>query len=231
MKSLVFDTSSIISIVTNDLMWVMKSLKERFNGEFYVPQAVKFELVDKPMKSKMFKLEAIMISKSINDGDLVVYNSLNVDDLLIHANTIYSARGKPIHILDRAEVEALALVLRLQADAYVVDERTIRLLIEDPVALKNILEKKLHTRVEMNKKLVKEFSDIIKGVKVLRSVELLTIAYEKGLLNKYVTSSNTEKDLLDALLWGLRLRGCSISTDEIDSIIKFEVKQDEKRVF
>lgn len=224
MKFLVFDTSSIITIVTNDLLWIIKELKLRFNGEFYIPSSVKIELIDKPLASKMFKLEAIMISKMINDGDLVVHDTLNVDDLLIHVNAIYSVKGKPIHIVDRAEVEALALVLRLQAQAYVVDERTMRLLIENPFVLKTILEKKLHTKVDMNKKLVKEFLDISKGIKVIRSVELLTTAYEKGLLNKFVTASNTQADLLDGLLWGLRLRGCSISTEEIDDIVRFETR-------
>ena len=225
MKSLVFDTSSVVTIVTNDLLWVLKSLKEKFNGEFYIPTSVKYELVDKPLKTKLFKLEAIMVDKAILDGELIVHEPLNVDDLLIHTNAIFSVNGKPLHILDRGEIEALALVLRLQADAYVVDERTMRLLIEDPFGLKSLLERKLHMKVDMNSKLVKEFQDIVKGVKVIRSVDLLTVAFEKGLLNKFVTPRSSEADLLDGLLWGLRLRGCSISTDEIDEIIKLEVKK------
>ena len=120
-----------------------------------------------------------------------------------------------MHIVDRGEVEALALVLRVQAAAYVVDERTMRLLIENPYTLRRILERKLHIKVDINKKLLKEFSEIVKGVKVIRSTELLIIAYEKGLLNKFVTVGSTEIDLLDGLLWGLKLRGCSISSDEI----------------
>ncbi|MBI2148924.1 hypothetical protein HYU23_04540 [Candidatus Woesearchaeota archaeon] len=224
MKVLVFDTSSIITIVTNDLLWVLKPLKELFKGEFYIPNSVKIELVDKPFNTKMFKLESIMINKSITDGELIIHNSLNVDNLLLHLNTIYSVRGNPLHILDKGEVEALALTLRLQAEAYVVDERTMRLLIENPYLLKKLLEKKLHTRVDINKNLLKEFSDIVKGIKVIRSTELLIIAYEKALLNKFITVGNTEIDLLDGLLWGLRLRGCSISTEEIDEIIKFENK-------
>ncbi len=224
MKALIFDTSSIITIVTNDLLWLVKPLKQIFQGEFYIPNSVKIELVDKPFATKMFKLEAIMMNKAISEGEFLVNPQLNVDELLSHVNSIYNVKGRNLHIVDRGEVEALALVLRLQADAYVVDERTMRLLIEDPYVLKRILEKKLHMRIDINKKLVKEFLDIVKGIKVIRSIELVIMAYEKGLLNKYVTVGSTELDLLDGLLWGLRLRGCSISNEEIDSILKFESK-------
>src|SRR3989338_4059011 len=151
MKTLVFDTSSIITVVTNDLLWVFRPLKEFFKGEFYIPNSVKLELVDKPFNTKMFKLESIMINKAITDGDLITYNSLNIDNLLLHVNSIFSVNGKPLHVLDKGEVEALALTLRLQAEAYVVDERTMRLLIENPYLLRKLLEKKLHTRVDMNK--------------------------------------------------------------------------------
>lgn len=224
MKTLVFDTSSVISIVTNDLLWIIKPLKQLFGGEFYIPTSVKIELIDKPFATKMFKLESIMVNKALTEGDFIVNEPLNVDDLLNHINSIYSIKGKNLHIVDRGEVEALALVLKLQAEAYVVDERTMRLVIEDSSVLKSILEKKLHMKVEINKKLANEFVEIVKGIKVIRSIELLTIAYEKGLLNKFLTPGESKTDLLDGLLWGLRLRGCSISNEEIEDIIKFESK-------
>ena len=218
MKSLVFDTSSVISIVTNDLLWIMKSLKVRFGGEFYIPDSVKLELIDKPLATRIYKLEAIMVSQAIDEGYLVIKEPLNVDDLLLHLNQIYTVKGKPIHILDRGEVEALVLALKLQADAYVVDERTMRLVIENPNALRELLERKLHTKVEMNKKLVNEFSEMIKGVKIIRSTELAVIAYEKGLFKNFVNDGINSKDLIEALLWGLKMRGCSISDKEIEEI-------------
>lgn len=224
MKSLVFDTSSIISIVTNDLLWVLGPLKKMFNGEFYIPYSVREELVDKPLTIKRFKLEAIMINKLINDHVLNVYNELNAQDLLEHINNIYLVDNKPVKIVSLAEVEALALFLRVQSSSYVVDERTMRLVIEDQEKLRLLLEKKLHTKVDMNKDLLKEFQHIVEGVKVIRSTELLIMAYEKGFLNQYITAKNTDKDLVDGLLWGLRLNGCAISTEEIDEIIRLETR-------
>jgi len=225
MKKIVFDTSSIISIVMNDLLWVLGGLKNSFDGIFYIPYSVKKELVDKPLTTKKYKLEAIMVSKVINDHILNVHSSLDTNVLLEHVNNIYLVDRKPLHIVDLAEVEALALYLRLQADAYVVDERTMRLVIEDPDGLRRVLERKLQRRVEINKNVLKDFRHLARGVKIIRSTELATVAFEKDFFNKFVTGDNTDKDIIEGLLWGLRLRGCSISTDEIDEIIKIESKK------
>ena len=44
----------------------------------------------------------------------------------------------------------------------------------------------------------------------------MLIAYEKG----FFDSLGDKKQVLDGLLWGLRLRGCAISGREIDEIEK-----------
>ena len=137
MKILVFDTSSIISLVTNNLLGTLNPLKERFRGEFYIPKSVEYELVDKPLEGKMFKLEAMMVRRAIRNKLLNVYsNEINVESLLNKVNSIYYEKGKPINIVSKAEVEALALAVNMKAEAYVVDERTMRLLVEDPEKLK-----------------------------------------------------------------------------------------------
>jgi predicted nucleic acid-binding protein len=224
MRTLIFDTSAVISLAMNNLLWLLKPMKQQFNGEFYVPEAVRYELVDKPFSTMKYKLEAIMVNKVISDSDLLTYEKLNVDDLSKIFNSLYLADSKPIHIVDTAEIEAFALALRLQSEAYVVDERTMRLLIEDPNMLQDILSRKLERKVEINKTLLKELKDITKGVKVIRSSELVTIAYEKGLLNQFITENKTSEDLVEALLWALRLRGCAISTDEINDLIRYEIR-------
>src|SRR3989344_702893 len=221
MTSIVFDTSSIISIVSNNLTSVLEPLKKEFKGEFYIPASVKYELVDKPMTIKRFKLEAMMIKKIIDNNLLKTYHSIEVDNLLHLMNNIYSVRNKGIHILDRAEVEALALVSEIHAEAYVVDERTMRLVIEDPIKLHNLLERKLQTKIDIDIAKVKQLSKMFKGVKVIRSTELMLVALEKGLLKDYF-DGNSKKEFVDALLWGLRLRGSAISTEEIEDLIKLE---------
>lgn len=219
MKTLVFDSSSIISLATNDLLWTLKPLKDEFQGSFYIPSSVKYELVDVPLESHRFKWEAIMVSTLITEENLMVHEKMDVEELLNSVNSIFSARGQAIKVVSKAEVEALAVALQMNAEAYVVDERTMRLLIEDPMSLHAILEGKLHTKVSINQKLLTSFKEYTKKVKILRTSELMLVAVEKGLLNKYVGKAS-KKDIVDALLWGLRLRGCAISTEEIEELKK-----------
>ena len=54
MKSLVFDSGPIISLATNNLLWVLEPLKNKFNGKFFITQAVKGEIVERPLETKKF---------------------------------------------------------------------------------------------------------------------------------------------------------------------------------
>lgn len=225
MKSLVFDTGPIISIVTNNLLWILKPLKKKFKGEFYITQKVKKELIDKPLRSKKFKFEAITILEYIKDGTLKISKQSvypKTEILLNLANSIFKTKNKYLHIVSKGEIEALALASRLKSNALVVDERTTRMLIENPNSLSKTLSNKLHTQVTLDKNNLKKFQKELNNINIIRSAELLTIAYELGLLNKYIANSIDKKTLLNSLLWGTKLRGCSISSKEIDTIIKLE---------
>lgn len=224
MKSLIFDTGPIISLVTNNLLWILRPLKEKFNGEFYITPKVKNELIDKSLITKRFKFEAISILEYIKDGTLrIIDKTIPKTELLLNlANSIYQAREKNMEIVSKGEIEALALTSELKASALVIDERTTRMLLEDPNALTKILSNKLHTPVNMNKNNFKKFESEINGINIIRSAELLTIAYELGIFNKYLTNGINKKILLDGLLWGTKLRGCSISEQEINDIMKLE---------
>ena len=225
MKALIFDTSTIISLVTNNLIWILKPLKEKFKGEFYITQKVKHELIDKPLTTKKFKFEAISILEYIKDGTLKISNHSpypKAEILLNLANSIFKIKSRSLEIVSKGEIEALALTSIIKADALVVDERTTRMLLEDPNSLAKILSNKLHVKVDMDKNNLKKFENEINKIEVIRSSELLTIAYELGLFNKYLTNSIDKKTLLDGLLWGTKLRGCAISYEEIDTIMKLE---------
>ncbi|MFH1209684.1 MAG: hypothetical protein V1663_02760 [archaeon] len=221
MKALVFDTSSIISIITNDLLNVLVKLKEKFDGEFYITKAVKNELIDYPMQSKRFKLEALVLEKFLNDKQINLYYKQELEqkskELLDIANNIFMADNNYIRITHKGEMESLCLCIILDA-IFVVDERTIRILVENYKNLRRLLESKLHTKVGVNEKNLKLFLNEVKNIKVIRSSELMTVAFELGLFKEY----KNKKELLDGLLWGLRLRGCAISTDEINEIEELE---------
>jgi hypothetical protein len=138
------------------------------------------------------------------------------------ANHIYRARNEYLNIVHDADMESLALANAIQADAFVVDERTTRLLIENPKKLCDLFNKKLHTNVDYDVRILRDFQKEIGKINILRSADLMAIVYEKGLLNKYVFTENLRKSVLEGVLWGVKLRGCSISIEEINDIIKME---------
>lgn len=225
MKSLVFDTGPIISLTTNNLLCLLEKLKKKFNGQFYISKKSKEELVDNPLATKRFKFEALQVLRIINEKVLSVIDNIEIEKktntLLELANSIFYAYNKNINIVHKAEMQGLATCINLNANAFVVDERTSRVLIEDYKNLKQLLEKKLHATIKINQKSLQAFQKIVRGVKMLRSVELVTIAYELGLLDDYILNvKDAKKTLLESVLWGVKLNGCAVSKKEINEIIR-----------
>ena len=103
MKSIVFDTSSVITIATNSLLWTLEPLKDQFKGEFFITESVHEELVDHPLNSRRYKLEAIMIDDLVNRSILKV-NKLDIGNkslnLLNTFNNTFTSQNKTIKILD-----------------------------------------------------------------------------------------------------------------------------------
>lgn len=220
-KIIIFDSGVLISFSMNGLLDVFKKLKGVFNGKFLITGAIKREVVETPIKIKRFELEALKIDALIREGVLEFPSSVGIDDaeveergkeIMDYANGLFNARGKGVHLLDPGECSCLALSKMLTEkgvpNVVAVDERTTRMLFEDYKALQKFLEKKLHTELEVNKSTVKLFS----GFRFIRSTELIYVAYKKGFLNFLGNSKN----VLDALLYGMRFKGTSISNQDID---------------
>ncbi len=229
MKSLIFDTGPIISLTMNNLMWILVPLKKKFGGEFYCAESVKNELVDKPLTTKKFKFEALHTLRYMKDKTLIVDSSEETKDLAIRllsiANSIFSAHSNNIQIVHYADMETLALAMKKKAESIVTDERTLRVLIERPQRLHSLLENKLHMKVNLDKEKLNEFKQEVGKINVIRSIELVTIAYEMGLLDPYLPDmKESHETLLSALLWGVKCNGCAVSVDEIDRIIYLESK-------
>ena len=227
MKAIFFDAGPIISLTMNNLLWLLDALKKRFNGKFYITPAIKRELVDKPMKTKRFKFEAMQIMKLIDDGVLEILEDglLNkrTKELIDLANQSFKARGTWIKMLHTGEVETIAAAVDYGGEAAVIDERAMRVIIEKPDELKKLMMRKLHTKVIANERNLREFSKIVQDVKVIRSIELVTRAFELGLLDKYLPKkAKSKKELLDAVLWGVKIDGCSVSKQEIEEILRLE---------
>jgi len=224
-KILIFDSGSLISLSINGLLEELKKLKKIFNGEFIITKEVKKEVVDNPIKIKMYELEALKIQNLIDEGCLNMPDKIGITDkeitnlmfkLMNFANTMFIGNRNEIQLIQQGETSCLALSKILNEkkikNVLVVDERTTRMLVEKPENLKELLEKKMHTNVKLKESNFKEFN----GFKIIRSTELIYIAYKKGLINL------RGKEVLDALLYALKFKGCAISSEEIEEIKKIK---------
>lgn len=213
MKALIFDSSSIISLALNDLLYILKPLKKIFGGEFFITENVKYELIDRSLQIKKFKLEALVIQSLINEGVLRIQKNKFIDKetkkLLNIANNTFKADGESIKIIHEGEASCLALYSYLPTNkkAIVVDERTTRMLCESPENLHKLFESKLHRKInafEINFNFFKRF-------KIIRSSELAYIAYKKGIIALPAKSH----EAIEAILYALKYKGCAISHNEI----------------
>ena len=220
-KALIFDSGALISFSMNGITEIIAKLKENFKGKFLVTQEIKREIVDKPMKIKRFELEALKLKALLDEGVLEMPSSLGIKDseitnqgnkILKIANSTFQGTRRAIHLLDMGETSCLALsrilTQRKIKNVIVVDERTTRMLVEKPENLKSILEKKIHTKISIKQDNLKFF----KGFGIIRSAELVYVAYKKGLVK--LKGSN----VLSGLLYAMKFKGSAISGDEIEEI-------------
>jgi len=91
-----------------------------------------------------------------------------------------------------------------------IDERTLRMICEDPGHLVKIMEHKLHQRIELADTYDKGFSNF----RFVRSSELVYVAYKKNLIEI------KGKKVLEALLYATKYKGAAISFDEINVLKK-----------
>ena len=222
MKYLIFDAGPIISLTMNGMLPIIEKLKSVFDGEFVLTPQVKKEVVDRPMKIKKFKLEAVRVRDMIERGvfkmssEFVSDNRLNseVKRILKTMNGVLrtTATGEKIKLIHDGEAACLAFARLCKADnVIVVDERTTRMLVEAPQSLEKMMEKKLHTPLDAELSLLGD----LKGLRVIRSAELLFVAFKKGLV-----PIKKSVDLLDGLLYGVKFKGCAISSGEIEGMKK-----------
>ncbi|MCK4649680.1 hypothetical protein KAT36_00460 [Candidatus Pacearchaeota archaeon] len=220
MKYLIFDAGPIISLTMNGMLPVLERLKEVFDGEFILTPAVKREVVDRPMRIKKFKLEAMQIQGLIRrglfkmSGDIVSNQKLDkeVKRILKIANGVLRTTDmkEKIKIIHGGEAACLAFANLCGCEnVIVIDERTTRMLTEAPEKLEKMMERKLHTPLDAELSLL----DSLKKFKFIRSAELLYVAHRKGLIG-----IKGGKDLLDALLYGVKFKGCAISSVEIEEM-------------
>jgi hypothetical protein len=201
----------------NCLLGMLEKIKEEFRGDFLITKEVKQEIIDTPLKIRRFQLGASRI-KDLFDRGVIKHADISekqVDELRLRrdklmsiANTTFRAKDKNLHLIDKGEAAVLALsemMSEKKKQAIVIDERTTRMLCENPENLRKLLQKKLKTKIKANKENYKSFENF----RILRSTELAYIAHKRRLIKM------EKSDIYEAVLYGIKYNGCSVSEEEI----------------
>ena len=221
-RCLIFDAGPLINFSMNGLLDALEKLKADFGGEFLITKEVKEEIIDHPKTVKRFELGAIRLEELYNRGvfKLAKLNTEEVDELrrlrdnyMQQSNVMFKTKKKAVHLLDKGECAVLALSTIMKRKTkedvpIVIDERTTRIIIENPGNLKKLMEKKLHTKINANTKTY----DLFKGFKIIRSTELAYIIHKKGLFKLQHPKA------FEAIVYGLKFKGTSISEKEVQAL-------------
>jgi hypothetical protein len=221
-KAIIFDSSTIINFALNGILDILENLKKIFPGKFIITREVKLEIIDKPLSNKKYELEALQIKRLLDTKIIELPSVIGIKDeevtkktreILNYVNNSFSAKNNFIHLIDDGEASCAALSLICNQknieNLFSVDERTMRMLCENPLNLKKILEMKLHTKI-----ILRSDFKTLKDIKCIRSPELVFLAYKKRITE--ITGNNA----LDALLYATKFKGASISTQEIVELKK-----------
>jgi hypothetical protein len=220
-KALIFDSGTLINLSMNGLLYILPELKKKFPGKFLITSKVKWETVDKPINIERFELEALEIQELIESKVLELPDAFEIPEkiieketkiLLDQANHYLQANGRWLDIVSEAEMTCLALYDECERRGIepiiAIDERTTRLLAEEPRALEELISRKLHTSAKLIEKDFKIFSKY----KFIRSPELVYVAFKK----KLIRIKNPR--FLEAALYATKFKGASISWEEIKEL-------------
>lgn len=219
-KLIIFDAGPLINFGMNGILSILKDLKKTFPGKFLITETVKKETIDRPKKIKRFELEALQVEELFKEKIIEIPEltkeqkhelEKTTNDFMNLANSTYKAKGKNLHLIDKGESEVLALATILKCSCVIaIDERTTRMLCENPENLRKLLQKKLHTKVQSKKENYKFFENF----KVIRSTELVYMANKKKLIKI------KDPQAYGAMLYAVKYKGTSVSEDEIEQMKK-----------
>jgi len=227
-KALFFDAGPIITLVMSRMVNILPLLKAKYGGKFYITPAVRKELVERPLMVKRFEFEALQVNKLIRDGILEVYDKVpqkRVQELIALANGAFLIDGKNMEVIQSGEMESVATALEVGAEGVVMDERTLRLFIENNQEMVKLLEARFKQKVVSDQMKVSMFSTALKDVKIIRSIELVGLAYQMGLLDGYIPEGKEgKKIMIDAVLWATKFNGCAVTEEEIEELKSYLLK-------
>ena len=131
-----------------------------------------------------------------------------------------------MEVVQSGEIESVICALKAGAEAMVMDERTMRLFIENNKEMKALLERRFQKTVSVNAEKMKQFSQELGDIQIIRSVELIGVAYRMGLLDSYIPPQKNGREILvEAALWNAKYNGAAVTEDEVEEMKDFLLKK------
>ncbi|MFQ5406354.1 MAG: hypothetical protein ACE5DI_04315 [Candidatus Micrarchaeia archaeon] len=214
MSRLVCDASSLISLSSTCNIEVLKFLKGK-NARFLIPPAVHSEIVSRPIQIRKYQFSAVRLRNALTTKSLEVTSveklKLKTQEVMNTANNSFFVEERPLRLVHDGEAECVALYDFVNANALLIDEKTTRMMIEDPLRLQKVLQSEYKASVDVNSKNLSAFSKITKNMFVTRSSEILAAAAKKGFFSEYKDPSLA----LRAAVYALKESGCSLTNKEL----------------
>jgi len=219
-NSIVCDSSSLISLAQSCFLDVIPFLNQRMYGRFIYPKMVRIESIERPINAKYHALRALRL-REYEELNLIKFLDIDVDketeEIMSMSNHIFETKNKAIHLVDAGEAAQIALARKLNINTLIIDERTTRTLLEAPLKLKQHLERESRKPVDVNQRLFNSFLDKVGRFNIIRSSELIILAYEYGYFDRYGKEKNIA---LESALFTLKFSGCSLSYEEINDFMR-----------
>lgn len=220
MNSIVFDSGSLISISEKCFIRIIERLSRK--AELAIPKKVEFETITRPFGIKAFELNALRIGMALKEK-WVKSIALEPEFLQVAlkfketANSCFTVNGQQFTLIQDGEAETIALLRQLGARLLVIDERNTRMLVEDIQGLQTYIQNRIGAKVIPNVKRIEELKQLLSGIKVCRSAELIAWAFSEGILQEEFGQG---KDGLEAALYAVKFSGCAVSELEISDYLR-----------
>jgi len=222
LKYLVLDASTLISLAGSCLFYALKDFRAKAGIQPVISAAVEGESVSRPLGIKRFELSAVRIRHAIEEANIKVVDlsskSLGLcSEIEEKANSIFYSKHGNVTLLQRGEIESIALLKQLGSELFAVDERNTIMLFESPLRLRKLIERRQHCKIQYYKDNLDAFREILPKATIVRSSELAAFAFNEGFLSGEL---GTGKKALEGALYALKFMGCAVSIREIDNYVR-----------
>jgi len=216
MAKIVCDSSSLISLADTCNIGALAFLREKAGWKFAISPMVREEIIGVPSKIKALEYSAVRIRKMVDDGIVTVESApalaARTSQVMDAANRLYLVGGKPLKVLHEGEAESIALLSFSGAKALLIDEKTTRLIIEDPLKLKEMTEGEYAEKLVLDLAAHEKFRALFPQTAIIRSSEILATAARRGYFKNF---GAYEEEAFHSSIYALRAAGCSLAGDEL----------------